>query len=267
MPEHHWGSGHKQVLGMVHLQPLPGTPFHEAGSLDRITETAVRSARALHEGGADGCLVQTVDRVYTAADESDPARTAAMALIVSEVVKATGPGFQVGVQMMRNAVTASLAVAAVAGGSYVRVGALVGATQTPQGIVQANPLAVMSYRRSLDASHLGIVADVASMHYSWLGGTRSVGEVARAAATAGADAVAVSHAEEETVLAMIASIRQAAPKVPVFLAGGSDHGNAARLLAAADGAFVGSCLESGGWGGEIDQRRVSEYTAIARSLG
>lgn len=69
----------KTVLGMVHLPPLPGTPFHENGSLGQIIDTAVGSAVALAEGGADGCLVQTVDRVYHPGEDSDPARTAAMA--------------------------------------------------------------------------------------------------------------------------------------------------------------------------------------------
>jgi uncharacterized protein len=266
MPDHDGFVGRKQILGMIHLQPLPGTPFHQTGSLEQIIATAVRSARALRDGGADGCLVQTVDRVYTVADESDPARTAAMALVIAEIARATGPDFRIGVQMMRNAVSASLAVAAVAGGSYVRVGALVGATQSPQGIVRPDPLLVMAYRRSLDAGHVRIVADVASMHYSWLGGDRTPGEVAKAAAFAGADAVAVSHADEDVVLSMIASVRRAAPDTPVLLAGGTDHRNAARLLAAADGAFVGSCLESGGWGGVIDERRVSEYMAVVCSL-
>jgi hypothetical protein len=48
---------------------------------------------------------------------------------------------------------------------------------------------------------------------------------------------------------MIASVRKAVPGVPVILSGYTSHGNAARLLAAADGAFVGTCLERGGWGG------------------
>ena len=38
--------GRKLVLGMVHLSPLPGTPFHEDGSFGRTLDTAVRSARA-----------------------------------------------------------------------------------------------------------------------------------------------------------------------------------------------------------------------------
>jgi predicted TIM-barrel enzyme len=65
-------------------------------------------------------LVQTADRVYTTADESDPARTAAMAFIVHSIVHDTGSDFQVGVQLMRNAVKVSLAVAKVAHGTFRR---------------------------------------------------------------------------------------------------------------------------------------------------
>ena len=42
--------------------------------------------------------------------------------------------------------------------------------------------------------------------------------------------------------------------------------NAARLMAAADGAFVGTCLERGGWGGQIDVERVKAYVDIVRTL-
>src|SRR4051794_17496790 len=113
---------------MVHLDPLPGTPFFADGSFDATLDRAVTSAVALRDGGADGCLIQTVDRVYSVDDKSDPARTAAMALITRAVVDATGAAFDVGVQLMRNAVKASLGVATVAGARFVRVGALVGAT-------------------------------------------------------------------------------------------------------------------------------------------
>jgi predicted TIM-barrel enzyme len=54
--------------------------------------------------------------------------------------------------------------------------------------------------------------------------------------------------------------------VPVILAGYTNHENAARLLAAADGAFVGRCLERGGFGGQIDAVRVRDYVATVRSL-
>lgn len=259
--------GRKTVLGMIHLEPLPGTPFAADGSLDGILERAVRSATALRDGGADGCLVQTVDRVYSVEDDADPARVAAMTRVVRAVVEATaGDGFQVGVQIMRNAVRASLAVAKVAEASFVRAGTLVGATLTAQGLVQGNPHDVMEYRRRIGAGDVGVISDADSMHFSWLGGDRPTGRVAKDARQAGADAVCVSHPEERQVLDMVASAREWAPGLPVLLAGHTTHENAARLLAAADGAFVGTCLERGGWGGPIDPGRVRSYMEIVRGL-
>ena len=256
----------KVVLGMVHLPPLPGTPFHDEGSFERTLEVAVASARALAEGGADGCLVQTVDRVYASGEESDPARTTAMGLIVNAIVAATGNRFQIGVQLMANALKASLAVAKVAGGSYIRAGALVGATLTPHGLVEAHPLEVMDYRAKIGAQQIKVIAEVESMHFRWFGGDRSVAQVARAAHSAGADAVSLGHPDEDTTLQMIAAVRETVPGLPVILAGYTNHGNAARLLAAADGAYVGTCLERDGWGGQIDPERVRAYVEIVRGL-
>jgi membrane complex biogenesis BtpA family protein len=256
----------KAVLGMIHLRPLPGTPFYEDGSFEETLRIAVQSARALYVGGADGCLVQTMDRVYSAGEDSDPARTTAMGLIVNAIVAETGEGFQVGVQLMRNALKASLAVAKVAGGSYIRAGALVGATLTASGMVEANPLEVMEYRNKINAQKVKIIAEVDSMHFTWFGENKPTAQVARQAHYVGADAVSLGHSDEATTLKMIASVRQEVPGLPVILAGHTNHDNAARLLAAADGAFVGTCLEAGGWGGRIDVDQVKAYMDIVRRL-
>jgi uncharacterized protein len=221
--------GRKVVLGMVHLRPLPGTPYYERDSLASIVDVAVRSATALAEGGADGCLVQTADRVYAPGEESDPARTAAMELVVSAVARETAGGFVVGVQMMQNALKASLAVAKVAGASYIRASAVVGATLTGHGMVEARPLEVMEYRAKIGAQDVKIVGEVGSMHFEWLGGARTAGEVARAAVAVGADAVALGHRDEGRTLEMIALVREAVPGTAVILAGYTSHENAARL--------------------------------------
>jgi uncharacterized protein len=255
----------KVVLGVVHLRPLPGTPFYAPESFKQTLDAAIGSARALDQGGADGCLIQTVDRVYSVDDESDPARVAAMSLITRAIVEATGERFHVGVHMLRNAVRASLAVAKVTGGTFVRVGALVGRTMTPQGMVEATPLRTAEYRKSIDADLIRVIADIHSMHFKWPGDDKPVEEVALAAKNAGADAVALCDRDEGRLLEVIASVRKVAPLVPIILAGYTTHENAPRLLRAADGAFVGSCLEPEGWGGEIDIDRVRAFMQIVRS--
>ncbi len=104
------------------------------------------------------------------------------------------------------------------------------------------------------------------MHFKWFGDARPTAEVARAAKTVGADAVSLGDPDERRTLDMIASVRAAVPGLPIVLAGYTNHENAARLLAAADGAFVGTCLERGGWGGRIDVERVKAYVDVVRGL-
>ncbi len=91
-------------------------------------------------------------------------------------------------------------------------------------------------------------------------------EVARSAKYVGADAVSLGSPDEEMTLQMIRNVKGALPDLPVILAGYTNHANAARLLAEADSAFVGSCLERDGWGGSIDIERVRDYMAIVGSL-
>lgn len=255
----------KVVLGMVHLLPLPGTPLYQEGNMEQALEKAVADASALYQGGADGCLIQTVDRVYPATDEADYARVAAMAAITKAVADATGPEFQIGVQIMVNALKASVAVAKVCGGSFLRCTALVGATLTASGMVQANPHDFLTYRAGIGANHIQLIAEVHSMHFHWLG-DKPTAEVARMAARMGAAAVEVAHPDEESNARLVRDIKQAMPHLPVILGGHTNHDNVARRLAAADGVFVGTCLKSAAWDGRVDVERVREYVKIVASL-
>jgi hypothetical protein len=255
----------KVVLGMVHLLPLPGTPFYQEGNMEQALEKAVADAQALFQGGADGCLIQTVDRVYPPGDEADYARVAAMAAIVKAVADATGPTFQIGVQIMLNALQASVAVAKVCNGSFLRCTALVGATLSASGMIEARPHDFLTYRARIGANHIKLIAEVQSRHFQWLG-DRPTAEVARMAARMGAHAVEVAHADEDTNARLVREIKQAMPNLPVILGGYTTHENVARRLAEADGAFVGACFEPAGWGGRVDVERVREYMQIVASL-
>lgn len=252
------GSGPK-VIGMVHLPPLPGTPYHSEGTFPQAREAAVRDALALDKGGAHGCLIQTVDRVYTRETDCDPARIAAMTLIAAAVVEATRPGFLVGIQVMKNSIEASLGIAKAVGAHFVRATAFVGATSSAQGLVRGDPYRVIAYRKSIAAEAISIVADIRTQHFQWAEGTPSLARIARWARDAGADAVCLGDPDETTTLDMIRDVRAASPELPVLLPGYTNHDNAARLLAAAEGAFVGTCLQDGGWSGPIDEKRVRAY--------
>jgi hypothetical protein len=169
------------------------------------------------------------------------------------------------VQIMLNALKASVAVAKVCNGSFLRCAALVGATLSASGMVEANPHDFLTYRARLGANHIKLIAEVQSRHFQWLG-DRPLAEVARMATRAGAHAVEVAHADEDTNARLVRDIKQAMPHLPVILGGYTTHENVTRRLAEADGAFVGACFEPEGWGGRVDVERVREYVKIVASL-
>lgn len=48
----------KPVIGMLHLQPLPGDPlYYPGGSVSRVIDAAKRDLEALQSGGVDGILI------------------------------------------------------------------------------------------------------------------------------------------------------------------------------------------------------------------
>jgi predicted TIM-barrel enzyme len=217
------------------------------------------------DGGLNGALIQTMDRVYSVRDEAEPARVAAMTLLAQGVLAQAQPGFAVGVQIMRHAVSASLAVAKVVGASFVRADGLVGATLSTHGWVAPDPLRIMANRRAIDAFDADLIVDIDSMHYRWADSGETAGSVAKRAISVGADAVCVAHPNADEVLAKISDIRRHVTAARIVLGGFVDHENAGQLLAAADAAFVSSCLMNPEDRDSVDADRVRRLVATIRA--
>ncbi len=256
----------KLILGLIHLKPLPGTPLFEEGGLEIAMEKAMKDAKALYDGGADGCLIQTVDRIYPAGDDADYARVSAIAVITNEVKKAVPLSFQIGVQIMWNCITPSLAVAKVCGASFTRATALTGITTSPYGIISGNPLKIANYRKLIGAQNIAIIAEISGYHFKGFGEDEPITQKARMAMNVGADAVEVMASDEDTNNRLVHDIKETYPDIPVILGGGTDLENVRRRLKEANGALVGSCFENKKWGGNIDVSIVREYMSIVNSL-
>lgn len=249
---------------MVHLFPLPGTPYYQPGDLQRSVDKARRDCAALCAGGADGCVIQTNDRVYTLGNEVDPARLVSYTTIVQEVAREAPPNFKIGVQILWNALQASLAVAQFCGGSFIRTAVFVGATDSPAGIAKADPVGFEAYREKIGANGIKVVAEVQGMHYHNVDG-KGVGEIAQEALQAGANAVEVADPDEQINEQLVLCIKEMKSNLPVFLGGHTNHENVVRRMRFCDGVFVGSCFENEGWGGYVDPEKVRSYVGRLKS--
>lgn len=251
--------GQKLIFGLIHLLPLPGTPFYKDGDLDRSIEKAVKDALALVKGGAHGGLVQAVDKVYGAEDDTDYARVSSLSVIAQEVKRAVPKDFKVGVQLTWNCITPSLAVAKAVGADFTRCTALIGKTDSPYGPIEANPLKVMNYRRHIEAGSVDMIAEIAGYHFKGEYSKSALQALAKSAMNVGANAIEIFNPDEALNNQMVQDIKALDPNIPVVLGGGTNIENVSRRMKYADAALVGACFENNNWGGNINPETVKKY--------
>ncbi len=232
------------LVGMVHLRALPGSA-RDRGDLRRTIESAVADARTLADAGFDALMVENFfDAPFPKA--SSPAVTiAAMALAVEAVRSAVS--IPVGVNVLRNDVVSAISIAHVCGAAFVRCNVYVGAAVTDQGIIEGAAREAIETRRWLGA-HVRILADVAVKHASPLA-AMPIEQEARDAVERGlADGLIVSGIATGSATSAddLARVRAACPGTPLFVGSGATAETVAGLLAAADGAIVGSWLKRDG---------------------
>jgi len=187
-----------------------------------------------------------------------------MAIITHEVRRATSYDFKIGVQMMWNCITPSLAVAKATKSDFVRCVALFGASTSPYGIINADPHKVQLYRRNIGAQNIAMISEIEGYHYHWLGDDIPIEEKAQMAMKVNADAVEVVHRDEEINNKLIHDIKAYDPNIPVVVGGRTNPENASRRLKEANAVLVGSYFEDEA--GYIDEQRVREYMDAIRSM-
>jgi len=254
----------KAVIGMVHLDALPGSP-RWAGSMGAVIRAALEDARSLVEGGVDALLVENWGDAPFTTGRVDAATVAAMGVVISELTRAVTLPF--GVNVLRSDALSALAVAAATGARFVRVNVHVGAVATDQGIVQSGAYDSLRYRRLLGID-VKILADVQAKHGMPLAPVPLEQEARDCVSRGLADALVVSGAAtgEATSMRDLERVRGAAPHVPLLVGSGATPETAARLLSIADGLIVGTALKRDGIvTNPVDPRRVRRLVNAVRA--
>ncbi len=258
--------GKKLIFGLIHLKPLPGTAYYQEGDIERSIEKAITAAKRLEEGGAHGALVQSVDKVYPATDDTDYARVSTISIIANEVKRVVSPDFKIGVQLMWNCITPSLAACKAVGADFTRCTALIGKTESAFGTIEANPIKVFEYRNKIGAQNVDMIAEISGYHFLGEYDKKKLLSLVAQASMVGAEAVEVFHPDEETNNRMVCDIKEFRPDMPVVLGGGTNIQNVASRMKYADAALVGSCFEGGVRGAQIDANIVKEYMKNLNSI-
>lgn len=254
------------IVGMVHLDPLPGSPGFE-GNREAIREQALADARALVAGGCDAVLVENFGDAPYYPEEVPRHVVAELAATVRELRRVVD--CPLGVNVLRNDASAAVAVAAAAGGSFVRVNVHTGARATDQGIVAGRAHETVRLRDRLDAD-VAVLADVAVKHSAPVG-NRDLAAVATETIDRGlADGLVVSGpatgkvTDADELQAVVDARDDADRDVPVLLGSGVTPENVSGLFDIADGAIVGTALKvDGETTNPVDADRVTALVAAA----
>jgi membrane complex biogenesis BtpA family protein len=232
------------LVGMVHLGPLLGAARY-AGGFDRAVAAAVADAVTLEQAGFDALLVENLGDAPFFADDVPKITVAAMATAVSAVSAAVE--IPVGVNVLRNDALAALAVAAATGGRFIRVNVLTGMMTTDQGPIAGRAAEVARARAAWGAA-VEIAADVMVKHAVPPPGLTLAAAARDTWERGGADALVVSGpATGEPIAAEhLTEVRSLVPDAPLLVGSGATAGNAAELLAHADGLIVGTSIKVNG---------------------
>lgn len=253
----------KNVVGMVHLLPLPGSPGYD-GSMQAVLERARRDTRALIDGGVDGIIVENYGDTPFYPDHLPAPAISALAISVAEVRKLTD--LPLGVNALRNDAESALGIAVVTGAEFIRVNVHTGAMLTDQGWIAGRAHETLRLRAALH-SDVAVFADVMVKHSVAPAGLSIEDAAADAFERGGADALIVSGKATgaPTDPHEAARVKQVVPRTPLWIGSGVTTENVAELLEIADGVIVGSAFEKDGRAGsEVETERVRRLVDVVR---
>jgi membrane complex biogenesis BtpA family protein len=244
------------LIGMVHLQALPGTP-KSSKTPQQIVDIAVDEATKLVQYGFDSVLIENMHDAPYLLREVGPEIVATMTVAAQAVVDAVD--VPVGIQILAGANQGALAVAHATGAHFIRAEGFAFASVADEGIMDvadAGPL--LRERRRIDADDIAILADIQKKHSSHaITADLSIGDYARGADFMGADGVIVTgnHTGHAVDIAHLREVR-GATDLPILVGSGVTPENINEIFKYADAAIVGSSIKKdGNWSQTLDSSR------------
>lgn len=255
----------KPVIGMCHLQALPGDPgFDKTTGVDRVIELAAKEIENLQAGGVDGILISN-EFSLPYLTKVEPITAITMARIIGELRNQITVPF--GVNVLWDA-TASIDLAVATGAKFVRE-IFTGAYASDFGIWDTNVGATARHRRAVDGDDVRLLFNIVPEAASYLA-PRDIGSIAKSTVfNCRPDGLCVSGltAGAATDSSVLQIVKDNAGGTPVIVNTGVKASNVTEQLAIADAAMVGTFFKTDGlFENAVDVNRVRELMAEVHTL-
>lgn len=248
----------KAVVGLVHMQPLPGDPgYDKEGGIEKVIEMARQDVIALQEGGVDGLLF-TNEFSLPYLSQVKPETVAAMSYVMGALKDITKVPYG---NDCINDELATIAMSSATGACFTR-GVFHGTWSTNAGLVQGNGAAARRLCKQLD------IPDFKLVYYLMPEGSGDIAGRDAPTLLKGTyfldkpDAIAIAGivAGQKPKVEDIKSCREKYPDATLFAATGVNIDNVDQYLPYVDAMFIGTSFKKDGvFRNQIDQARVKAF--------
>jgi membrane complex biogenesis BtpA family protein len=250
---------HKTITGMIHVDPLPGTPKY-AGNFTSIIKKAKEEAAIYRDAGIDMIAIENMHDVPYLKQHAGPEIVSAMSVTGYEVKNASR--LPCGIQILAGANKEALSAALAGGLDFIRVEGFVFSHIADEGFIDGCAGELLRYRKQIGADHIKIFTDIKKKHSSHaITSDVNIGETAHAAEFFLSDGVIVtgnttgSPADLQELKHVKESVR-----IPVLVGSGVTAENLKSYLEIADGLIVGSYFKyDGHWSKGVEFKRVKKF--------
>lgn len=242
MQFHHLFPTPSPIIGVIHLQALPGAPLYQ-GNLQSVYDQAIAEAEIFNRH-VDGIIIENFRDAPFYPDTVPPETIATMAAIGREVTNRVQ--IPVGINVLRNDANAAIAIATAIDAQFIRINVHINAVVADQGIIEGKAYQSLRLRAALQSKVL-IFADIGVKHAKPLAG-RGLGLETKDLTERGlVDAVIVSGTRTgETTSLEDLQLVKSHSKVPVLIGSGTTPESLPILKPYADGFIVGSYFKRDG---------------------
>jgi len=246
----------KPVIGMIHVDALPGTPKYK-GDVENIIGKAVKDAMVYKNSGIDAIAIENMHDIPYLKRNVSPEIVSLMSIIGREVKKASQ--LPCGIQILAGANKEALAAAHSAGMDFIRCEGFVFAHVADEGIMESDAGELLRYRKQIGAENILIFTDIKKKHSSHsITSDVDIVETAKAAEFFLSDGVILTGTStgKETDIDELKKVRGAV-NIPVLIGSGLTADNIEKYFPVADAFIIGSYFKQGGnWRNEVDADRV-----------
>ncbi len=257
----------KPIIGMVHLLPLPSSPFFK-GSIEEIYDRALQDAYALKNGGIDALIVENGNDGPAQIEENvDLAVISSMSVICKKIVEAVD--IPVGVNVVANATDADLAICKASGARFIRATSWANGYFSKTGFVLPTSAKTLRYQKSIAANDVTIMADVQVKNGSHLFiSDKTILEQVNDLRSCGADYVIITGNSTgvEPDFEQLVEIKNKC-KIPVIIGSGANTDNIARFLDYCDGVIIGTYFKEHRLMNEpVIEEKVKEFMDVVNDI-